>query len=432
MHRPLDQKRRRTIMSFVRGLRCIDCGKEYPAKDLMTACPECGKKGLFYGLLDPVYDYDKIAQEVNKDVLEKREATLWKYKEFMPISDESKIVSMGEGGTPLIRAANLASEFGIDNLYLKNETVNPTFSFKDRPCSLIVSKVLEEGVRAVGLMSDGNNGVSAAAYCAKAGIECYVFMPASSVPDKVTHVLLHGAKVILVQGFAYDAGMLSMQACAKYGWTNISQIKPLNPYPTEAHRSTSYEVCEQLGWKAPDWLLTPVASGDSIGGQWKGYKEFHQLGFVGNRPRMVAVQGEGADPVVRAFRENKEWFEVEPFEPQTISDALAAGNVVGSWALNSLRESNGEAVAVSDEETLDAQKLLAESEGIFVEPSSAVPIVGLEKLIDQGVIDKSETIVCVLTGSGLKVMEVAERLVKKPVSIKPTIEALDEALGLVK
>ena len=419
-------------MSFVKGLRCIDCGREYPPEGLMTACLGCGQKGLFYGLLDPVYEYGKIAQEVNKDVLEKREATLWKYKEFMPISDESKIVSMGEGGTPLIRAENLASEFGIDNLYLKNDTVNPTFSFKDRSCSLIVSKALEEGARTVGLMSDGNNGVSAAAYCAKAGIECYVFMPASSVSAKITHVLFYGGKVILVDGFAYDAGMLSMQACAKYGWTNISQIKPLNPYPTEAHRSISYEICEQLGWKAPDWLLTPTASGDSIGGQWKGYKEFHQLGFVDNRPRMVAVQAEGADPVVRAFGQNKEWFQVEPFEPKTISDALVAGNVVGSWALNSLRESNGEAVAVSDEETLHAQKLLAESEGIFVEPSSAVPIMGLKKLIDEGVIDESETVVCVLTGSGLKVMDVAETLVKKPVPIKPTIEALDEELGLVK
>ncbi|KPJ48556.1 MAG: hypothetical protein AMJ38_05090 [Dehalococcoidia bacterium DG_22] len=419
-------------MSLVKSLRCIDCGREYPAEDLMTACPECGKKGLFYGLLDPVYDYDKIAQEVNKDVLEKREATLWKYKEFMPISDESKIVSMGEGGTPLIRAENLASEFGIDNLYLKNETVNPTFSFKDRPCSLIVSKAFEEGARTVGLMTDGNTGASAAAYCAKTGIECYVFMPAFSLPRKITPILFYGARVILVDGSTYDAGMLSMQACAKYGWRNISQIKPLNPYTTEGNRSISYEVCEQLGWKAPDWLLTPTASGDSIGAQWKGYKEFHQLGFVENRPRMVAVQGKGADPVVRAFRQNKEWFEVEPFEPKTISDALAAGNVVGSWALNSLRESNGEAVAASDEETLDAQKLLAESEGIFVEPSSAVPIVGLEKLIDQGVIDKSETVVCVLTGSGLKVMEVAERSVKKPVPIEPTLEALDEALGLPK
>jgi threonine synthase len=415
-------------MSFVKGLKCIDCGKEFPGEKMLTACDDCGQKGLFHGILDPAYDYDGIRKVISREVLEKRPPGLWKYLEFMPLDSEKNIVTMGEGGTPLVRASRLSKELGVENLYLKNETLNPSFSFKDRPCSLIVSKAVEDKSRTVALMSDGNNGAAAAAYAARAGLECYVFMPESAVPDKVTQILFYGAEVVLVDGFALDAGILTLQACPRYGWANITQIKVGNPYPSEAHRSVSYEICEQLGWRAPDWLITPIASGDSIGCQWKGYREFQELGFVENTPRMVGVQGVGADPVIQAFTQDREWYEVEPFEPDTICDALVAGNVVGNWALNSLRESDGRAVSSTDEETLDAYRTLAEEEGIFVEPSSAVPLVGLKKLLDEGVIKRDETVVLVLTGAGTKLMEHATRSVTRPKSIKPTIEALDEKL----
>lgn len=415
-------------MSFVMGLRCIDCGKEFAPEDGPTVCDECSQKGLFYGILDPVYDYAGIHKRVTREVLERRVSGFWKYFEFLPLDDTKHIVTMGEGGTPLVRASNLSRELGVKNLYLKNETVNPSFSFKDRPCSLIVSKAVEEGSRTVALMSDGNNGAAAAAYAARAGLDCYIFMPASSVPDKITQILFYGAQIVLVEGFALDAGLLSLQACPAYGWTNISQVKVGNPYPSDAHRTVSYEICEQLGWRSPEWLITPIASGDSIGGQWKGYKEFRDLGFVDNTPRMVGVQGVGADPVVQAFTQKKEWYDVEPFEPETICDALVAGNVVGNWALNSLRESDGEALSSTDEETLDAYRMLAEKEGIFVEPSSAVPLVGLKKLLDKGKIGKDDTVVLVLTGAGLKLMEQATRSVTKPAPIPPTMEALDEKL----
>jgi threonine synthase len=416
-------------MSFVTRLRCIDCGKEFAAEGGLTVCDKCGQKGLFHGMLDPVYDYTGIMKTVTREVLEKRAPGLWKYSEFMPLTDKKSIVTMGEGGTPLVRASNLSRDLGIENLYLKNETMNPSFSFKDRPCSLTVSKAVEEGSKTVALMSDGNNGAAAAAYAARAGLDCYIFMPASSVPDKITQILFYGAQVVLVDGFAFDAGILLLQACPKYGWTNITQIKVANPYPSDAHRSVSYEICEQLGWKSPDWLITPIASGDSIGGQWKGYKEFCELGFVDKKPRMVGVQGVGADPVVQAFTQNKEWYEVEPFEPETICDALVAGNVVGNWALNSLRESDGQAIASADEETLDAYRMLAEKEGIFVEPSSAVPLVGLKKLLDKGMIRKNDIVVLVLTGAGMKLMEHAARSVTRPEPIPPTIEALDKKLS---
>ncbi len=415
-------------MSFVKSLRCIDCGRQYSPQDSISICTQCSEKGLGFGLLDPVYDYDKIGEKLNKDTLEGRKLSLWKYKEFMPISDESKIVSLQEGGTPLIKSENLSREIGIKNLYMKNETVNPTFSFKDRAFTVIISRALEQGANIVAAVSDGNAGSSAAAYSAKAGIKCYVFTPSFAVGSKITQMTMYGAKVFSVKGSLIDAGMLVIEACEKYGWFNITTAKVINPYQTEGHKTLAYEICEQLGWKSPDWIITPAASGDSLGAIWKGFKEFHALGFIKNLPRMAGVQGQGAAPLVKAFEEDKQFFEVEQFEPETIADALRIGMVLGSWPLNTLKESNGHAVAVSDEEILEAQGLLAAKEGIFVEPSSATTIAGLKRLLDQGAIDKDETVACVLTGSGLKVPEVAMEMCTELIQIEPSLSELEKVL----
>ncbi|MBW2594599.1 MAG: threonine synthase [Deltaproteobacteria bacterium] len=415
-------------MSFVRSLKCIDCGRQYSPGDSVSICTQCSEKGLGFGLLDPVYDYDKIGEKLNRDTLQDRKPSLWKYKEFLPISDESKIVSLQEGGTPLIKCENLSHEIGIKNLYIKNETVNPTFSFKDRAFTVIISRALEQGANIVAAVSDGNAGSSAAAYSAKAGIKCYVFTPSFAVSSKIIQMTMYGAKVFSVKGSLIDAGMLVIEACEKYGWFNITTAKVLNPYQTEGHKTLAYEICEQLGWKSPDWVISPVASGDSLGAIWKGFKEFHALGFIKGLPRIAAVQGQGAEPLVRAFKEGKQFFEVEQFEPETIADALCIGMVLGSWPLNTLKESNGNAVAVSDEEILKAQRLLATKEGIFVEPSSATTIAGLRRLINQGIIDKDETVVCVVTGSGLKVLDVAMDMCAKPVQIEPSMSELEKVL----
>lgn len=415
-------------MSFVKSLRCIDCGKEYRPEDLISACAECGQKGLGFGLLDPVYDYGNIGGKVNRNILEGRKLTLWKYKEFLPISDESKIVSLKEGGTPLVKCEALARETGIKTLYVKNETVNPTFSFKDRAFTVIISRALERGASTVAAVSDGNAGAAAAAYSAKAGIACYIFTPAFAVGSKIVQMSMYGAKVFSVKGSLIDAGMLVIEACSKYGWFNITTAKVLNPYQTEGHKTLAYEICEQLGWQAPDWVITPVSSGDSLGAVWKGFKEFHTLGIIKELPRMVGVQGEGAAPVVKAFEEKKQFYEIEEFEPTTIADALCIGMVLGSWLLNTLKESKGYAVAVADKEILEAQKLLASREGIFVEPSSATTIAGLKKLLNKGVISRNESVVCVTTGSGLKVLEVAAQICAKPVQIEPSISELEKHL----
>lgn len=416
-------------MNFVKSLRCIDCGREYAPEALISACTECGRRGFGFGLLDPTYDYDKICETLNKRVLARRKPSVWKYKELLPVSDGFKVVSLNEGGTPLVKCETLNREMGINNLYIKNETVNPTFSFKDRAFTVIISRALEKGVKTVAAVSDGNAGASAAAYSAKAGIACYIFSPAFSVSSKVVQMTMYGARVFSVKGSLLEAGILVLEACNKYGWFNITTAKVLNPYQTEGHKTLAYEVCQQLGWRAPDWVIAPVSSGDSLGAIWKGFKEFHRLRFINNLPRMVGVQGEGAAPLVKAFESNKQFYEIEPFEPTTIADALCIGAVPGPWPMNALKESSGYAVAVSDDMILQAQKWLAAREGIFIEPSSAVTIAGLQKLLRQGVIDKNETVVCVATGSGLKVMEVAAQVCKKPVQIAPDMSELEKALA---
>lgn len=409
-------------------MKCIDCGQEFSPDISTSTCPDCSEKGLGHGLLDPAYKYEEIDREIDKNKLENRKPSVWKYKEFLPISDESKIASLEEGGTPLIKAGNLSSKVGNENLYIKNETVNPTFSFKDRAFTVIISRALEGDADTVAAVSDGNAGSSAAAYSAKADLNCNIFSPKFTVRSKLIQMSTYGAKVFSVNGNLTDAGLLVIEACAKYSWTNITTAKLLNPYQTEGHKTLAYEVCEQLGWETPEWIITPVSSGDSLGAIWKGFKEFQNIGIVEELPRMVGVQGKGAAPVVKAFDENKEFHEVEPFEPETIADALCIGRVLGSWSLNTLRESDGKAVAVSDDEILKAQKSLAATEGIFVEPSSATSIAGLVKLKNQGIVDENEKAVCVCTGSGLKVPEVARKISQEPIQIEPEISELEKNL----
>ncbi|MBM3150315.1 MAG: pyridoxal-phosphate dependent enzyme, partial [Chloroflexi bacterium] len=246
-------------MSFVRSLKCIDCGKEYPPDDLISACTDCGQKGLGFGLLDAAYDYGKIGEQVNRNTLENRKPSVWKYKEFLPVSDESKIVSLDEGGTPLVKCQALADEIGIKNLRVKNETVNPTFSFKDRAFSVIISRASERGASAVAAVSDGNAGASASAYSARAGIACYIFTPEFAVQSKIIQMSMCGARVFSVKGSLIATGMLVIDACAKYGWSNITTAKLLNPYQTEGHKTLAYEICEQMNWQVPDWVIAPVS-----------------------------------------------------------------------------------------------------------------------------------------------------------------------------
>ncbi len=415
-------------MNFVKSLRCIDCGREIPLEESHSTCPKCREKGLGFGILDPDYEYEKIGKIIDKKTLEKRKPSVWKYKEFLPISDESKIVSLNEGGTPLIPCENITTNSN-SNLFLKNETQNPTYSFKDRAFTVIITKALESETETVASVSDGNAGSAAAAYSAKANIKCNIFSPAFTVKTKVNQMIMYGANVFSVKGNLTDTGLLVIEACEKYGWKNITTAKVLNPFQTEGHKTIAYEICEQLNWNSPDWIIAPISSGDSMGAIWKGFKEFQSLGLLDELPQMVGVQAKDADPVVKAFEEDKEFFEIEPFEPETIADAICVGRVLGSWPLKTLKESDGKAIAVSDKNILKSQKKLSEEEGLFIEPSSATTIAGFEKLAKKDDFNEEDTVVCLGTGSGLKVPKVADEITETPIEINPELEELDKHIS---
>ncbi|MEM3657452.1 MAG: threonine synthase [Candidatus Hadarchaeum sp.] len=407
-------------------LRCLRCGRRYrPAKDLYV-CRSCG------GKLDVIYDYQLIAEEINREKLARRKSGVWKYFELLPLMNRKNIVSLGEGGTPLIPATSLAKELKVKHLYLKDETRNPTSSFKDRPMSVGVSKAVEFGARAVVCASSGNAAVALSAYAAKAGIKCHAFVPAGAPESKVAQLLMHGAHV--VQPKERSNGdptyKLMQESWKKFGWHPIPSGGAFNPYQPEGSKTISYEVCEQLGWQVPDWVIVPTGAGTLLSGNAKGYFEFQQMGLTREVPRLVAIQAEGCAPIVKAFKEGTPPYEIQPWpNPKTV-----AGGLVDPYpwdadtAIPAIKRSNGTAASVSDAEILEAVKRLARSEGIFAEPSGAAGLAGLKRLLDEGVISGSDIVVVEVTGGGLKDVATAMKMVEKPVMIDSRLEQLRELL----
>lgn len=407
-------------------LRCSVCDTIYerPEKSLCR-CKKCGNG------LEVVYDYDKIASQINKRILEKRKPGVWKYKELLPVKANSKIVSLGEGGTKLHECRRLAKALGIRKIYAKDETRNPTGSYKDRPAAVGISRALEFGVKTVALASDGNAGPAMAAYAAKTGLRCYVFMPANTPIERINQVQIFGGKVIRVKGTVSDCLDLLYEVQSHYEWYQLTTTIPSNPYQAEGSKTIAYEICQDLEWYPPDWLAMPVGGGSLLTANWKGLKELSQLGFIERFPKMVGVQAEGCAPVVRAYEQDKTPRQIESWgEPKTIAITIAVPSPLdGVGVLKAIKESGGTAIAVSDEEILGAEKLLAETEGIFSEAAGVASLAGVKKLIDIGKIDKEESIVFTVTGTGLKDLESAMRIYES----SPCIEARPEELrALIK
>jgi len=410
---------------FLKELRCLKCGREYaPTRDLYTC--KCG------GKLEVLYDYDAIAGEIDKETLAKRPAGVWKYREFLPIDDPKNIVTLGEGGTPLLEARNLAGELGMKQLWLKDETRNPTASFKDRPMSVGVSKALEFGARAVVVASSGNAAIAVAAYSAKAGMGCYAFVPAEASDAKVAQLSIYGAHVVKAKakGSGDPCYKLMRMAWDRYGWAPLPSCGAFNPYQPEGSKTMSYEIVEQLGWRAPDWVIVPTGAGTLLSGNAKGYFEFERLGFVNGVPRLASIQADGCAPLVNGFKKGMLPYEIPTWpNPNTI-----AGGLVDPYpwdadtAIPAIKLSKGTAEAVSDAQILEAEKQLAKHEGIFAEPSGAAGVAGLRKLLDAGIIDRSDVVVVEVTGSGLKDVKAAMKLVEKPPVIEPEFEQLEQFL----
>ena len=393
-------------------MECGECGRVYPAEEMLYRCKICDYP------LEVRYNYSSIAAKIKEQLMKRQERTIWRYRELLPIADVTKVVSMNEGGTPLHKSVRLARRLGIKNLYLKDETRNPTGSFKDRGSSVGVSKALEIGA-AVGCVSTGNMAASLAAYAAKAGIKCVILLHAETPAEKIVPLLIYGAQVISLPKPYPEIYQAGLEISQEYGFYWVHSDAPMR---VEGQKTCTYEISEQLGWQVPDKVIIPTSSGGNISAHWKGWKELHQMKVINKLPSMVVVQAEGCCPIVKAFKERKE--EVEPLtEVKTIAHSISnPAPPSGRRVLRLLKECGGLAEAVSDKELLQAQKMLAETEGIFAEVAGAASIAGLKKLLERGLIKGEETVVCLVTGTGLKDIKTAMKTGGKTLKVESWAE----------
>jgi threonine synthase len=404
-------------------LQCFNCQRETAAGETGFRCKTCD------GLLEVKFDLNGK----KKPSWDRRQISVWKYRELLPIENEESIITLAEGGTGLHRCRRLGRKLGLKKLYVKNEGENPTGSFKDRGMTAAISKAKELGKKRVLCASTGNTSASLAAYSARAGMECIVLVPKGKVAGgKMLQVAVHGAKIIQVKG-DFDQAFKTALELAKRR-RDLYLMNSINPYRLEGQKTLAFEISDQLDSKPPDTVILPVGNGGNISAAWKGFTEFQQLSIGKTRPRMIGIQAEKAAPIAKAVkrRENK----IRPvYNPQTLATAIRIGSPV-NWpkVLKAIKESKGTAETVSDSEILQAQRELATLEGIFVEPASAASIAGLKKLRANGRVDASETIVCVTTGHGLKDPSVLERLPKSQtgynleITDRTSIDALERIL----
>lgn len=395
-------------------LRCMECGTEYPHTDIIYTCGGCG------GLLDVIYDYSKIEFKIDD-----RPLGVWKYRALLPI--EGAPVTLQEGGTPLYRCDRLARDIGVRELYVKHEGMNPTGSFKDRGMTVGVSKALEMGMHTVACASTGNTSASLSIYAAKAGIPAVVLLPSGKVAiGKVAQALMHGAKVITIKGNFDKALRLVRDLCREERFYLLNSV---NPFRLEGQKTIGFEIVDQLNMTPPDRVVLPVGNAGNISAIYKGFKELRMYGIIAEMPKMTGIQAEGASPIVKAVKSGAREIERES-KPDTIATAIRIGDPVNApKALKAIRESRGTAETVSDEEITRAQKDLARLEGIGVEPASAASIAGLRKLVDLGVIDYDERIVCVATGHLLKDPETVIKICGKLIEVEANMDEVRKALG---
>jgi len=384
-------------------LQCRECKKEYDPT-FKYICDEC------FGPLDVHYDFPSIT----KDVFASREQTYWRYFEMLPIIDKSNIVSINAGMTPLVRAEKLGKKIGLNNLYIKNDSVNPTFSFKDRPAGVAISKAKEFGLSSVGCASTGNLASATAAHAAKADFPCYIFAPSDIEHAKIAQALSYGANYIAVDGTYDDANRIAAQIGDSKG-VGIVNIN-MRSYYVEGSKTLAYEVAEQLDWQVPDQLIVPTGSGAMLNAICKGFEELETVSLIDkvSKMHMNCAQPHGCAPIVNAFKNNSD--DVIPVEnPDTVAKSLAIGDPGdGRYVLKRLKQYNGIAQESNNKETLDAILLLAKTEGIFTEPAGGVSVAVLKKMVEDGQIDKDETTVCYVTGNGLKATESIMEVLSRP------------------
>ena len=394
-------------MSYDRALRCRECEREYPL-DPIFFCEFC------FGPLEVDYDYEAIAGVMTRESIAAGPATLWRYAELLPCDREYN-VDLGTGFTPLLRAERLGEALGLERLWIKNDTVNPTWSFKDRVVAVAIAKAREFGFEGIACASTGNLANSVAAHGAKAGMETFVFIPNDLEQGKVVGSGIYDPTLVMVEGSYDDVNRLC---------TEISQTKPwafvninVRPYYAEGSRTLAFEVAEQLGWRAPDHCVVPMASGSLYTKIWKGFKELHTVGLIDEpRTRMSGAQATGCSPIATAFEEGTLNF--RPQKPDTIARSIAIGNPAdGYYALKTMEETGGGAAMASDPEIVDGMKLLAQTEGIFAETAGGTTVACLKRMVESGQIARDEETVAFITGGGLKTTEALHGQLSEPLHV---------------
>ena len=408
-------------MGYVKGLKCRECARPYPAKPLHV-CEYC------FGPLEVDYDYEAIGRIVNRRAIEAGPPNIWRYRPLLPIEGEA-VVGRYCGFTPLVRARNLGKALGLTNLYVKNDTVNhPTLSFKDRVVAVAVIKALEFGFAVVACASTGNLANSVAAHAAEGGLTSFVFIPADLEQGKVLGTSIYAANVVAVEGTYDEVNRLCSEVADKYGWAFVNIN--IRPYYAEGSKTFGYEIAEQLGWRAPDHIIVPAAGGSLITKVWKGLQEFHRLGLLpAVSTRMHVAQAAGCGPIVNAVKAGSEV--IRPVkQPRTIAKSLAIGNPAdGYYAFKVVKDSGGTGEHATDEEIVECMKMLAATEGIFAETAGGVTLAATRKLVQQGVIGRDDVTVISVTGNGLKTQEAVAGALRVPTPIKPSLTSFDAALA---
>ena len=403
------------MLKNVKCARCVKCGKEYEAVPNLTNC-ECG------GILDIIYDYDYIKANLTKEKLKSRPNTMWRYRELLPVEETTPDTPLRVGWSPLYEEDRLAKLLGLKKLWVKDDGQNPTASLKDRASAMAVAKAKEAGAEIIACSSTGNAASSLAGNAAAAGLKTFIFVPSRAPKGKVAQLMIFGANVISVKGNYEDTFKMSAEAIDKYGWYNRNAA--INPYLSEGKKTVALEIAEQLNWEMPDYLAISVGDGCTIAGVWKGFKDLYAIGFIDRLPRLISGQSLGCYPINRAIQENKPW---EPMEENTIADSISVGVPRNAdKALMAIRESNGIAVNVSDEEILAAQRLLGRTCGVFGEPAGVTGAAALKKACEQGLIPHDATVVSVVTGNGLKDVANAIRSAGEPIHIEPDLDLMVE------
>ncbi len=410
-------------MGYVSGLKCRECGREYPV-DPIYVCEFC------FGPLEVVYDYKRIKKVLTVKNIEKREKNLWRYKELLPIDGEPQ-VGLQSGFTPLIKADNLAKELGVKELYIKDDTVaHPTLSFKDRVVAVALTKAKEFGFDTVACASTGNLAHSVSAHGAKAGFKRFVFIPATLEPSKIVASLVYEPNLVAVDGNYDEVNRLCSEIANKYKWAFVNIN--IRPFYAEGSKTQGFEIIEQLGWKAPDNVVVPCASGSLLTKVWKSFKEFKTIGILKElSTKVFAAQATGCSPISAAIKQGTD--AIRPVKPNTVAKSLAIGNPAdGFYAVQAVKETGGYGEDVSDEEIIWGIKLLAKTEGIFSETAGGVTLACTKRLIETGKISAEETTVICITGNGLKTQEALNGHMTTPHYIKPNLASFEEALKKIQ